>query len=104
MPHIKVCNYCIAAMPPAYDCAIMKVMVKAVEGVYRDGRVELEELIDEAEGSRVIVTWVQPVGSIDLRERGMSEPDATDLRRRLATFADDWEAPGMSVYDKLPSR
>ena len=68
-------------------------MVKSVEGVYRNGKVELMEPIAEAEGSRVIVTWVPPVGSIDLRERGIDQSQAADLRRRLAPFAEDWDRP-----------
>ena len=79
-------------------------MVKSVEGVYRDGKVELLEPIAEAEGSRVIVTWVQPVASIDLREREIEESQAADLRRRLASFREDWDRPEMNAYDELPSR
>jgi len=79
-------------------------MVKSVEGVYRNGKVELIEPLTEAEGSRVIVTWVQPAASIDLRERGIDESQAADLRRRLAPFAEDWDRPEMAVYDELPPR
>jgi hypothetical protein len=79
-------------------------MVKSVEGVYRNGRVELMEPIAEAEGSRVIVTWVHPAASIDLRERGIDESQAADLRRRLAAFAEDWDRPEMNAYDDLPPR
>jgi hypothetical protein len=32
-------------------------MVKSVEGIYRNGKVELVDPLPEAEGSRVIVTW-----------------------------------------------
>ncbi len=78
--------------------------MKSVEGVYRNGKVELMEPIAEAEGSRVIVTWVQPASSVDLRERGISESQAADLRRRLASFAEDWDRPEMNVYDQLPPR
>ena len=60
--------------------------------------------IAEAEGSRVIVTWFQLAGSVDLRERGISETQAADLRRRLATFAMDWDRPEMNAYDELPPR
>lgn len=35
--------------------------------------VELLEPLAEAEGSRVIVTWVQPTGAVDLRQRGIDE-------------------------------
>jgi hypothetical protein len=79
-------------------------MLKSVEGVYRDGKVELTEPIAEPEGSRVIVTWIEPSGSIDLRERGIDAAHAADLRRRLSTFAEDWDRPEMNVYDQLPSR
>ena len=77
-------------------------MVRSVEGVYRNGKVELMEPLTEAEGSRVIVTWVGPVGPIDLRERGIDEVKAADLRRRLAQFAQDWDRPEMAAYDELP--
>jgi len=77
-------------------------MVKSVEGVYRNGKVELLESLAEAEGSRVIVTWIQSANTVDLRERGIDEPQAADLRRRLALFAEDWDRPEMSAYDDLP--
>jgi len=81
-----------------------KRMVKSVEGVYRNGKVDLLEPIDEVEGSRVIVTWVHPEAVIDLRTRGIDESQAADLRHRLGTFTEDWERPEMSVYDELPPR
>ncbi len=77
-------------------------MVKSVEGVYRNGKVELIEPIAEAEGSRVIVTWVQQATPVDLREREISESQAADLRRRLAPFAEDWDSAAMNAYDELP--
>lgn len=79
-------------------------MVKSVEGIYRNGKVELIEPLAEAEGSRVIVTWVHPAWSVDLRERGIDESQAADLRRRLAPFAEDWDRPEMNAYDELPPR
>jgi hypothetical protein len=79
-------------------------MVKSVEGIYRYGKVELVEPLTDAEGSRVIVTWVQPAEGIDLRERGIDEGHAADLRRRLAAFAEDWNRPEMAIYDDLPPR
>lgn len=79
-------------------------MVKSVEGVYRNGKVELIEPIAEAEGSRVIVTWVHTASSVDLRERGIDETQAADLRRRLARFTEDWERSEMNAYDELPPR
>lgn len=78
-------------------------MVKSVEGIYRDGKVELVEPLDGAEGSRVIVTWVHAPHGIDLR-RGIDESQAAELRRRLAPFAEDWDRPEMAIYDELPPR
>lgn len=79
-------------------------MVKSVEGIYRNGKVELVEPPAEAEGSRVIVTWVHAAEPIDLRERGINEFQAADLRRRLAGFMEDWDRPEMAAYDELPPR
>lgn len=79
-------------------------MVTSVEGVYRNGKVELMEPLAGAEGSRVIVILIQPASPVDLRERGIEESQAADLRRRLAPFAEDWDRPEMSGYDELPPR
>ena len=79
-------------------------MVKSVEGIYRNGKVELAEPLTEAEGSRVIVTWVRPPEAVNLRERGIGEDQAADLRRRLVAFAEDWDRPEMADYDDLPLR
>jgi hypothetical protein len=81
-----------------------RCMVKSVEGIYRNGKVELLESLAEAEGSRVVVTWVHPAEPVDLRERGIDESQAADLRHRLAPFAEDWDRPEMAAYDELPTR
>jgi len=82
-----------------------ETMVKSVEGIYRNGKVELVEPLTEAEGSRVIVTWIDPsTEPVDLRERGIDNGQAADLRHRLAAFAEDWDRPEMAVYDDLPPR
>lgn len=74
-------------------------MLKSIEGIYRNGRIEFiqqpEHIQDE---TRVIVTFLEP-GLIDLREYGISEELAADLRARLATFAEDWDSPEMDIYD-----
>jgi hypothetical protein len=47
-------------------------MLTSVEGVYRGGKIELDELPDSIpDETRVIVTFV-PSKRIDLRERGIS--------------------------------
>ena len=39
------------------------------------------------------------IGTIDLRERGIDEAQAAEMRARLASFAEDWESPEMDIYD-----
>ena len=77
-------------------------MVKSVQGVYRNGKVELVEPMPEAEGSRVIVTWVPVAHAVQLKDRGLDDSQASDLRHRLATFAEDWDRPEMDIHDDLP--
>lgn len=74
-------------------------MSTTIEGIYRDGKIELSEAPkDVSEGARVVVTFPSS-DTIDLRERGINKAQAADLRARLATFAEDWESPEMSAYD-----
>ena len=75
-------------------------MLKSIEGVYRDGKVELLEIPDNVEEARVIVTFLS-AGSVDLRARGIDEKQAAELRARLQAFAEDWESPMMEAYDAL---
>ena len=41
---------------------------------------------------------------IDLKDRGIDELQAADLRARLKTFAEDWNRPEADIYDKDPLR
>lgn len=38
---------------------------------------------------------------VKLAERGIDEDEALTQRTAFATFAEDWESPGMEAYDKL---
>jgi hypothetical protein len=74
-------------------------MLTSIEGVYRDGRVELaEQPTDVLEGTPVIVTFISS-NEIDLASQGIDKAQAEVLRASLATFADDWNSPEMSIYD-----
>jgi hypothetical protein len=67
--------------------------------VYRNGKIELVESPGNVrDDTRVIVTFLEE-HAVDLRVRGIDEAQAADLRARLATFAEDWDSPEMSVYD-----
>lgn len=74
-------------------------MLTSVEGIYRNGRVELiEQPADACEGARVIVTFVKP-DEIDLASQGINREQAEILRENLATFAEDWDSPEMTIYN-----
>jgi len=74
-------------------------MLTTVEGIYRNGRVELAENPNNAmDGTRVIVTFVG-TNTIDLASQGIDKTQAEILRTNLATFSEDWNSPEMSIYD-----
>jgi len=74
-------------------------MLTSIEGVYRNGRIELAEPPENVpEGTWVIVTFVR-AGSVDLEATGIDQEQARLLRANLATFAEDWGSPDMSIYD-----
>lgn len=74
-------------------------MLISVQGVYRNGRVELTENPSNVpEGTCVIVTFVRS-NDIDLESQGIDREQAKVLRASLATFSDDWDSPEMSIYD-----
>jgi hypothetical protein len=74
-------------------------MLVSVEGVYRNGRIELTESPNNVpEGTCVIVTFVES-NDIDLASQGIDREQAQTLRASLATFSDDWNNPEMSIYD-----
>ena len=75
------------------------MMLKSVQGVYRDGRVELLESPPQGVEGRVIVTFLAEAEAVDLAQRGIDLDQARDLRRRLTCFAEDWQRPEMDVYD-----
>ncbi len=78
-------------------------MLASVEGVYRDGKIELTEVPTAiAEDTPVIVTFLAS-GYIDLRERAIDEHLATEIRTHLTTFVEDWDAPEMDICDKYES-
>ena len=74
-------------------------MPKSIEGVYRNGKIELIEVpANVRDETRVIVTFLES-RAIDLQERGINEANAAELLCRLATFAKDWDSSEMDIYD-----
>ena len=76
-------------------------MLKSVEGIFRNGKIELLEPAPQQEEARVLVTFLPAHGRVDLRERGINEAMAADFRARLGVMAEDWDHPDMDVYDEM---
>jgi hypothetical protein len=72
----------------------------SIEGIYRDGKIELLESPTMQSGVRVIVTFLSP-NEIDLTTRGIGQSQVEDLRSQLQSFAGDWDHPDMAAYDAL---
>ena len=76
-------------------------MLQSIEGIYKDGKIELKETPTGINTARVIVTFLDTNTSVDLSSRGINEEQAAKLRARLQCFAQDWDQPEMEVYDAL---
>ncbi len=79
------------------------IMLKTVEGIYQNGRVELAEISDDIKEAQVIVTFLPKTAARLLSDYGIDEAQAADLRARLHTFEEDWNHPEMDGYDAIHS-
>ena len=52
------------------------IMLKSVEGVYKNGKIELLEPMTETGEARVVVTFLPETGAVALTERGIGEAQA----------------------------
>jgi hypothetical protein len=78
-------------------------MIQSVEGVFRNGKVELlQEPVDICE-ARVIVTFL-PEAAGTAAGPAFTRDEIADLRGKLAAWEEDWNAPGMEAYDDYETR
>lgn len=68
-----------------------------VEGVYKDGKVELLEAVSIEQQSRVLVTFLEN-SDIALSALGIGEDEAAELRQKMDAF-EDWNEPAMDIYN-----
>ena len=62
------------------------------------------EALPPAEKQVFVREILHRLPTVDLRERGIDEAHASDLRARLKTFGEDWNRPEAAVYDEVPAR
>ena len=75
-------------------------MLQTVEGIYKDGHVQLLEAAPQVDEARVIVTFL-PNGSESSTPPQFTREELAELRGKLAAWEADWNAPGMEAYDAL---
>ncbi len=68
-----------------------------VEGIYKDGKIELLETVSKVKQSKVLITFLES-SDIDLRTLGISQEEASELREKFATF-EDWNDPALDAYN-----
>lgn len=75
-------------------------MVKCIEGIFRNGTVELLESPGDLTEARVLVTFL-PNEENNRKGPQMTPQEVAELRWRLQSWESDWNAPGMEAYDEM---
>lgn len=78
-------------------------MIQTLEGVFRNGKVELLDQPEDVMEARVIVTFL-PNRNGSEGAPTFTPEEVADLRGKLAAWEEDWNAPGMEAYDDYESR
>lgn len=68
-----------------------------VEGVYKNGKIELLESVSADDQSKVLVTFLGN-SDVSLSSLRIDETEAAELRDQLRTF-EDWNDPELDVYN-----
>jgi len=74
-------------------------MLTTLQGVYRKGKIVLNNNPSNIPDEPPLIVTFLGGERIDLRARGISEEQASELRAQLAAFAEEWDSPEMSVYN-----
>jgi hypothetical protein len=78
-------------------------MIQTVQGIFKNGKVELLELPVNVGEARVIVTFLPetdgPPGG-----PAFTPDEIAELQGKLEAWGDDWNAPGMEAYDDYEAR
>jgi len=67
-----------------------------IEGIYKDGRIELLENVSQVKQSKVLITFLE-TSDVDLQTLGINEAEAGKLREKFAAF-EDWNDSALDVY------
>lgn len=82
---------------------IIKELPKLTEAERQLLIQKLQELAGQPENVR-LQEESGSYGSVNLKDRGIDQVQAGDLRARLKTFSEDWNRPEACIYDEDPAR
>ena len=68
-----------------------------VEGIYKEGKIELLETVADVKQSKVLITFLES-NDIDLQTLGIDKMQAAELREKFASF-EDWNDPALDIYN-----
>ena len=68
-----------------------------VEGIYKEGKIELLETVADVKQSKVLITFLES-NDIELKTLGIGEKQAAELREKFASF-EDWNDPALDIYN-----
>ena len=74
-------------------------MLTTLQGVYRQGQIVLNDNPAHIPDDTPVIVTFLAIEGIDLLARGINEEQASVLRSQLASFAEEWDSPEMSIYD-----
>jgi hypothetical protein len=77
-------------------------MIQTLEGVFRNGKVELLQVPENVREARVIVTFLPE--HIESDSQTLTPDEVADVRGKLEAWEEDWNAPGMEAYDDYEAR
>jgi hypothetical protein len=79
-------------------------MFPTVEGIFRNGKVELVETPENIEEARVIVTFLPGAATAPPGGPDFTADELVELESKLESWQTDWNAPGMEAYDDYEAR
>ena len=74
-------------------------MLRTLQGIYRNGQIELYEAPDGVRNDTTVIVTFLESGLADLASYNINQEEAAALRERLAPFAEEWDSPEMDIYN-----
>ena len=75
-------------------------MLTTISGTYSNGVVSLDEWPVLSAPAKVIVTFLNEPATKAVGP-ALAKHEVAELRGTLASWEEDWNAPGMEAYDRL---